>query len=175
MFITILLVLHTDWSQASLDIVELVQLIAHHQVNSETQTAENLYYKALDPAQTDPSRRDQTHGRDSSETTSGEETSLAPATMAHSDKHAAREGAAETQSDTAGENTKTGKPRFLFATAAELDRICHEQDMTIAQVVWENEKAFKSDGEIREGLMACEWSEVFCDSQVKAALEPSIF
>lgn len=52
---------------------------------------------------------------------------------------------------------KTGQPPFLFATAAELHRICIQQNMTIAQVVWENELAFRTADEIRAGLLGCEF------------------
>lgn len=47
----------------------------------------------------------------------------------------------------------SNEPPFLFATAAELHKICEENNMTIAQVVWENERAFRSEDAIRSGLL----------------------
>lgn len=45
------------------------------------------------------------------------------------------------------------KPPYLFATADELFHICKENNLTIAQVIWENERAFRSDDEIASGLL----------------------
>lgn len=146
----------------------LVRRNSRIQVNSETQTAENLYYKDLDPAQTAPSRRNQNQGQDFS--SSADPASRNDIVPAHKGIAGSEHGGeVRTQSNTdseidnsprhdKGKGEKTGQPRFLFATAEELHRICHEQNMTIAQVVWENELAFRSEAEIREGLMAREWS-----------------
>jgi hypothetical protein len=53
---------------------------------------------------------------------------------------------------------KVTSPKYLFASAAQLLKICHDENMTIAQVIWENELAFRSPGEIKRGLMGREWS-----------------
>ena len=94
-------------------------------MNSETQTAENLYYRDINPKDATPARRDQTHGlTDDTPTSSKKE-----------------------------EGIKSGQPKYLFSTAGELNKICEETDLTIAQVVWENELAFRSSKEIKRSLM----------------------
>jgi hypothetical protein len=47
----------------------------------------------------------------------------------------------------------SGQPKYLFSTADELNTICEETDLTIAQVVWENELAFRTSDEIKSSLM----------------------
>lgn len=112
-------------------------------VNQETQTAENLYYMGIDKEDVSASRRDMAHGLDQPDANSNLIASGA-------------EGEAGSPAGETAASSRSGKPPFLFATAAELHRICVEQDMTIAQVVWENELAFRSSAEIRSGLLRCE-------------------
>jgi hypothetical protein len=110
-------------------------------VNKETQTAENLYYRDINPEDAAPSRRNQTHS---------------VATTRTGVPHIGPEPApTEPTSKATGSSQarRSGQPPYLFATAAELHRICVEKNMTIAQVVWENELAFRSASEIRAGLM----------------------
>lgn len=59
--------------------------------------------------------------------------------------------AGEKGNDTGGE--RSGQPPYLFGTAGELNRLCEDMDFTIAQVVWENELAFRSADEIKRSLM----------------------
>ncbi|HEX7112631.1 MAG TPA: L-serine ammonia-lyase [Mizugakiibacter sp.] len=48
----------------------------------------------------------------------------------------------------------TTPQRFAFSTGDELLRICADEKLTIAQVMLENEKAWRSEAEIRTGLIA---------------------
>jgi hypothetical protein len=98
-------------------------------VNSETQTAENLYYRDINPKDATPARRDQTHG-------------LTEDTPSHINSSSQKE-----------DDGRSGQPKYLFSTAGELNKICEETDLTIAQVVWENELAFRSSKEIKRSLM----------------------
>jgi hypothetical protein len=109
------------------------------QVNKETQTAENLYYRDLNPSDAPASRRDQSP-------ISSTDTSSTPVLPPTSN----------TQTNTNNETARTGRPKYLFGTADELLRICREGNMTIGQVVWENERAFRGEEEIRKGLLKCE-------------------
>lgn len=106
---------------------------ADGKVNSETQTAENLYYRDINPQDATPARRDQTHGLtdDLPSTSTGGPTDD-------------------------GKGGPSGQPKYLFTTAGELNAICEETDLTIAQVVWENELAFRSSTEIKRSLMESE-------------------
>lgn len=83
-----------------------------------------MYYMGVEKDQVEPSRRDM-----------------------HSDIKAI--GAAGTD----GTDGTPPSPLFTFTTAAELHRLCVENNMTIAQVVWENEKAFRTEDEIKAGLL----------------------
>ena len=109
-------------------------------MNKETQTAENLYYRNIDPADVEPARRDQTHGR-----TMETKPNLglpSPDDTLYTD----------TLSSTKPDHSP-GQPPYLFATASELLHICQTQDLTIGQVIWENELAFRSPSAIRSGLL----------------------
>jgi hypothetical protein len=114
----------------------VVRLQAHNradgQVNSETQTAENLYYRDINPQDATPARRDQTHG------------------LTEDLPTVSKSGTNE------DDKKPSGQPKYLFTTAGELNQICEETDLTIAQVVWENELAFRSSTEIKRSLMESE-------------------
>ncbi len=109
-------------------------------MNEATQTAENLYYMDIDPSQAEPSRRDQhatTPPRPS-------KAIAAPGAKVVDGSEGARKSAAG-----------AGVPPFLFSTASSLIEYCRKHNLTIAQVVWENERAFRSEEEIRTGLAKC--------------------
>ena len=101
-------------------------------MNEDTQTAENMYYMQTDREDAEPSRRSLDHSS----------SSTAVASASHS---APPLGVDEVE--------HTGQPPYLFTTAGELHQICLEHDLTIAQVIWENERAFRSATQIREGLL----------------------
>ncbi|KAK1925700.1 serine dehydratase alpha chain-domain-containing protein [Papiliotrema laurentii] len=101
-------------------------------VNEATQTAENLYYRDIDPSNAEPSRRDQhTHP------------SPAPVSAI---------AGPESTVEELPEPKPSGTPPYLFSTASSLIEYCRSHNLTIAQVVWENELAFRTEDEIREGL-----------------------
>ncbi|KAK4687235.1 L-serine dehydratase, partial [Tremellales sp. Uapishka_1] len=110
-------------------------------VNEKTQTAENLYYKDIVSDDAPASRKDQTHTHDASdvlpllEFTQPDDSILAQKGI----PPATRE--------------KDGNLRHVFSTAEELQDICLQHNLTISQVVWENELAFRSAPEIRNSLM----------------------
>ncbi|ORX37449.1 serine dehydratase alpha chain-domain-containing protein [Kockovaella imperatae] len=118
-------------------------------VNKETQTAENLYYMDIHPSNAEPSRRDQTHGQAAPSPTSPPP---APLPLLLASPNATDTPASPQEVDPAVPIVP-GQPPYLFATAAQLLEICREQNMTIAQVVWENERAFRTESEIRENTM----------------------
>ena len=119
-------------SRLSLDIAKIVQ------VNEATQTkAENLYYMDIDPSNAEPVRRDQ-----QVQSSNKSKSIAAP--------------------DSPGQERKSivsGTPPYLFSTASSLIEYCRSHNLTIAQVVWENEMAFRSEAEIRHGLQKCEQSD----------------
>jgi hypothetical protein len=70
-------------------------------------------------------------------------------------------GEAKKPRDKPGETSgPSGQPKYLFSTADELNTICEETDLTIAQVVWENELAFRTSDEIKSSLMESESYDV---------------
>lgn len=133
-------------------------------VNSATQVAENLYYMGVDKEVVEASRRDMassTSHSTSSAPDSGHRAIL-PSPIGNSEESSGQSTQADAQSEAPskaaeGSSELSGQPRFLFATAEELHKICVDNDMTIAQVIWENERAFRSEDEIREGLLRCEF------------------
>jgi L-serine deaminase len=100
-------------------------------VNNETQVAENMYYRDIHSGHAEESRREFATSR-------GEKI------------------VAITDKGTDGPGTEAAlshRPPYLFATAEELHNICVEHNMTIAQVMWENERAFRTAEEIEAGLL----------------------
>lgn len=121
-------------------------------VNQETQTAENMYYMGIDKGDVSASRKDMTHGLDQAE--AGKVTLIG-----------------ESEEGEASEMKPTGQPPFLFATAEELHQICVKQDLTIAQVIWENELAFRTADEIRAGLLGCKSTSLKSDQNDETLMQ----
>jgi hypothetical protein len=121
-------------------------------VNNDTQTAENLYYRDIDASNAEPSRREPSLNTEAGSTTFNPtlEPKLLPAPEANPTSTPAQE------QDPRPDGDRSGQPPYLFATAQSLLDICKKHDLTIAQVVWENELAFRSEAEIRKGLLKCE-------------------
>lgn len=115
-------------------------------VNQDTQTAENLYYKDLDPAAASPSRRNQSHNAES-ETLAPIFAKLPPpqSDNVEPEKPLSRRGHTQI--------TPT-QPPYLFDTARSLYQLCVSENLSIAQLVWENELAFRSASEVRAGLLS---------------------
>lgn len=101
-------------------------------VNNQTQLSDNMYYRREEGgAHGQASRREKT------------------ATRAEGSGREIVE-----KDNKAGPGTEiTGRPPYIYATAEELHNICVEHNLTIAQVVWENERAFRTEAEIEEGLL----------------------
>lgn len=100
-------------------------------VNNETQVAENMYYRDIHSGHADEARREFA-------------TSRGDKIVAITDKGTDGPGT---------EAALSHQPKYLFATAEELHNICVEHNMTIAQVMWENERAFRTEEEIEAGLL----------------------
>jgi hypothetical protein len=90
---------------------------------------ENVFYKQIKKEEASPSRRGQSGA---SETAVSKASSSAPKTV-------------------------TTEPPLLFWSAESLLDICRKENMTIAQVVWENERHYLSDAEIKRKLLKL-WS-----------------
>lgn len=124
-------------------------------VNKETQTAENMYYMEIQAGDAEPSRRRMDHAAEDAAGGSGVEGEGHVRQIAQASSPGEGHGSAVNATGGQGGSTRReqGNPPYLFATAAELHKICQEQNMTIAQVVWENELAFRSAADIRAGLL----------------------
>ncbi|GJN89357.1 hypothetical protein Rhopal_002337-T1 [Rhodotorula paludigena] len=114
-------------------------------VNEQTQVDENLYYRGIDKQTVDTTRRDQTHGLPVDTLASAG----APALPAASDASTASTSEASAASALA----ETKPIPYLFRDAAGLLRLTQKHNLTIAQLVWENEKRYMSDLEIRNKLL----------------------
>lgn len=121
-------------------------------VNEQTQVDENLYYRGIHKEEVDHVRRDQTHG-------------LSPETLASPALPAAiLQGPEETAATVAeGEKSDASSTKesavpslplpYLFRNAAGLVRLTQQHNLTIAQLVWGNERIYYSDAEISDKLL----------------------
>ncbi|GAA6056797.1 hypothetical protein JCM3770_002804 [Rhodotorula araucariae] len=116
-------------------------------VNEQTQVDENLYYRGIRKSDVDHTRRDQSHG-------------LPPDALLHVDAAlpAPSPDAATAVSEAAHSAVAVGneasKPLpYLFRNAAGLLKLTQKHNLTIAQIVWENERSYLSDAEISERLL----------------------
>lgn len=100
---------------------------------------ENVFYKEKDYLNANPARRQQDHGIPT------ETAGLigAPAESAISEQIARQTNAED----------KWAVPPMPFATGADLLELCDKHNLSIAQIVWENERHYLSDEEIREKLL----------------------
>ncbi|BEJ16940.1 hypothetical protein CspHIS471_0603410 [Cutaneotrichosporon sp. HIS471] len=114
-------------------------------INNETQVAENMYYRDILTGHADECRR-------------GLSTSRGEPIVAITDKGTDGPGT---------EAALSHRPKYLFATAEELHNICIEHNMTIAQVMWENERAFRNEADIEAGLLHL-WATM--DSCIRAGV-----
>ncbi|GAA6015364.1 hypothetical protein JCM10207_008963 [Rhodosporidiobolus poonsookiae] len=120
-------------------------------VNEQTQVDENLYYRGIHKSTVDHARLDQTHGLASatdsalpSPSSSGADGPLPPTATASA--------GAEVVASASDAGGAQGAPRFLFRDAAGLLKMTQKHNLTIAQVVWENERHRLSDQEIEAEL-----------------------
>lgn len=99
---------------------------------------ENVFYKEKDHLNANPARRQQDHGVPTE--TAGLLTG-------------------PTEADDSGTEPKSSSddkwavPPMPFATGADLLALCETHNLTIPQIVWENERHYLSDEEIREKLL----------------------
>jgi hypothetical protein len=117
-------------------------------VNKETQINENLYYMDVKSSNAG-ARRSQSHHNVKEKTVD-----TVPAIgdgSAMDEPLEVVEKPGDASVDCA--HATRARPPYLFATAEELFDICEKHNLTIAQVVWENERTFRSDEEIEEGLL----------------------
>ncbi|GAA6059265.1 hypothetical protein JCM10212_006658 [Sporobolomyces blumeae] len=139
-------------------------------VNDRTSVDENLYYRSIKKSEVDHSRRDQSHGLPADQlvkidpsirTIEGPlpvnpETDSAGLESSGSGSSIVAERAQEASVEAAKEAeqaTSNHVPPYLFRNAQGLLTMARQNNLTIAQLVWENERAFKSDDEITEGLL----------------------
>ncbi|EJU03904.1 L-serine ammonia-lyase [Dacryopinax primogenitus] len=109
-------------------------------VNDQTKVDENLYYKGLDKSRVDPSRLSQTHG-------------LGHTRTQEEGTEEEREGEGERPRDRGEESGgRGGQPPFLFSSGDTLLALTKKHNLTIAQLVYDNERHYLSDQEIRAKL-----------------------
>ncbi|GAA5977814.1 hypothetical protein JCM11641_006081 [Rhodosporidiobolus odoratus] len=109
-------------------------------VNERTQVDENLFYRSINKSTVDHARLDQTHGIDTALSAGSEEAILLPAV-------------GDPKALAAGEGRKPETPQFLFRDAAGLLKMTQKHNLTIAQLIWENERHRLSDAEIHDQLI----------------------
>ncbi|KDE08401.1 hypothetical protein MVLG_01437 [Microbotryum lychnidis-dioicae p1A1 Lamole] len=106
-------------------------------VNDQTKIDENLYYRAVKKKSASSARREQTHGL---ETDSKTQALPAPGQESSAEEDGPRP-------------TGPKQPPFLFRNGTELLAMTKRHNLTIAQLVWENERSAMTSEEISEGLM----------------------
>ncbi|GAA5989470.1 hypothetical protein JCM10908_000488 [Rhodotorula pacifica] len=120
-------------------------------VNERTQVDENLYYRGIHKEEVDHIRRDQTHGL------SPETLAASPAPALTGDTVPESEADGSAQKEGAGARGGGGFPSlplpYLFRNAAGLVRLTQQHNLTIAQLVWGNERIYYSDAEISDKLL----------------------
>ncbi|KPV75563.1 uncharacterized protein RHOBADRAFT_53529 [Rhodotorula graminis WP1] len=112
-------------------------------INEQTQVDENLYYRGIRKDEVNHARRDQTHG-------------LPPDALLHVDAKAlppvsGDEVAAVSATVDAGMGS--APLPYLFRNAAGLIKLTQKHNLTIAQLVWENERSYLSDADISRKLL----------------------
>ncbi|KAJ7453921.1 L-serine ammonia-lyase [Mycena galericulata] len=111
-------------------------------VNDKTKVDENLFYKGIDKHAVQAARLHQV---------AAEAEPGTPVVAANSDVEASEEGGAPATQE-------SGAPPYPFASGNSLLELTKKHNMTIAQIVWDNEKAFGySDDDIHEKIMKI-WS-----------------
>ncbi|TKA51692.1 hypothetical protein B0A53_05397 [Rhodotorula sp. CCFEE 5036] len=122
-------------------------------VNEQTQVDENLYYRGIHKEEVDHVRRDQTHGL-SPETLASP---ALPAAILQGPEETAATAAAEEEHNEASSKKGSEVPSlplpYLFRNAAGLVRLTQQHNLTIAQLVWGNERIYYSDAEISDKLL----------------------
>ncbi|KAL8276426.1 hypothetical protein RQP46_011178 [Phenoliferia psychrophenolica] len=102
-------------------------------VNEQTQVDENLYYRSTNKDDASTARRDQTHGLES--------------------KALAAPGEEPTEKPKEKKTDKMKQPPYLFRNAQGLLMMTQQHNLTIAQLVWNNERSYMSSQEISDSLL----------------------
>ncbi|GEM07253.1 L-serine dehydratase [Rhodotorula toruloides] len=108
-------------------------------VNEQTQVDENLYYRGIHKQEVAESRRDQAHGLPPD--------AFAPLSLPPMDD------APSPNAPVKADQPSKQQPPYLFRNAAGLVRLTQQHNLTIAQLVWQNERAYLPDSEISEKLL----------------------
>ncbi|KAJ7743186.1 serine dehydratase alpha chain-domain-containing protein [Mycena metata] len=113
-------------------------------VNDKTKVDENLFYKGVDKKAVHGARLHQVHAPPDVDT----------ATMPDPDSQAQSSSAAMTAEETEDSDPPQGPIPYPFASGNSLLELTKKHNMTIAQIVWDNEKAFGySDEEVHEKIL----------------------
>ncbi|GAA5824056.1 hypothetical protein JCM11251_001503 [Rhodosporidiobolus azoricus] len=130
-------------------------------VNEKTQVDENLYYRGISKSTVDHSRLDQTHGLSPSElggdSASPSSVSLPSPSSSSDALPLVQVNGQDTSVISSPIRGKSPHPPFLFRDAAGLLKMTQKHNLTIAQLVWENERHRLTDDEISSELMKL-WS-----------------
>ncbi|BGP55479.1 hypothetical protein JCM8202v2_003083 [Rhodotorula sphaerocarpa] len=125
-------------------------------VNEQTQVDENLYYRGIHKSDVDHVRRDQAHGI-APENLAAPEAATAALPSGSS---AGDADAAESEPEREREAYRPGAAEvptlplpYLFRNAAGLLRLTQQHNLTIAQLIWGNERIYLSDAEISNRLL----------------------
>ncbi|GAA6027130.1 hypothetical protein JCM8097_002415 [Rhodosporidiobolus ruineniae] len=119
-------------------------------VNERTQVDENLFYRSISKAEVDPSRLDQTHGASATSSSSDSPASAPlPPPFGPTDLASAPR---PSKIQACSGKEKSSQPPYLFRDAAGLLKMTQKHNLTIAQLVWENERHRLSDEEISAQL-----------------------
>lgn len=108
---------------------------------------ENVYYKEKDHLNANPARRQQDHGVPDAVSPAK---ALPPGVISEQPD---TEESKESASEAASADEKWALPPMPFASGADLLALCEKHNLSIAQIVWENERSYLTDEDIRAKLM----------------------
>ncbi|CDZ98003.1 Serine dehydratase-like, alpha subunit [Phaffia rhodozyma] len=119
-------------------------------INERTKVDENMYYRSINKSAASPARRDQTHGM----TTDKIEGIAAPDELKSEESQRAHEHTTTGQeSGGPNEDKKKQQPKYLFHNAASLEALTRKHNLTIAQLVWNNELSYMTSQQITDNLL----------------------
>ncbi|KAK4049106.1 hypothetical protein OIO90_005576 [Microbotryomycetes sp. JL221] len=110
-------------------------------INERTQVDENLYFRAVNKQDAPQSRRDQTHGLGN-----------VAALPSPDESSTSSSNQGTTKFDDSPSKPDVKPPPFLFRDAQGLLKLTRQQNLTIAQLVWENELSFRTSEQVSQGL-----------------------
>lgn len=108
-------------------------------------SGENMFYKQIRKSEADPSRRAQSSEQASEESdTLSSLPALAPE---------ASTSKADQEPSTSVPASKPSDPPFLFTDAKSMLELCTKNNLSIAQLIWNNERHWLTDPEIKTKLL----------------------